>query len=130
MVIVKVAVSHAVRHQLMTPQQRQESKQQHSTDVGKSKDPSSNRNASFKKETPAGEGTTLTAKTPSTGGSVWKSYKSGRKRSHKYCIAVNVAFLLGVGVKAYRDLATLHGTLSRQMSVLIMNPLSGLLSHW
>jgi hypothetical protein len=24
----------------------------------------------------------------------------------------------------------LHGTLSRQMSVLIMNPLSGLLSHW
>jgi hypothetical protein len=61
----------------MTPQQHQESKQQ--LGCCNSKDPSRNRNASFKKGTPAGEGTTSTAKTPATAGSVWKSYKSGRK---------------------------------------------------
>ena len=35
-----------------------------SRDVGNGKDHSSNRNASFKQGTPAGEGTTSTAKTP------------------------------------------------------------------
>ncbi len=35
--------------------------------------------------TPAGKGTTTsTAKTPATGGPVWKSYKSGRKGSQKH----------------------------------------------
>jgi hypothetical protein len=47
--------------------------------VGNAKDPSNNRKASFKQGTPAGEGTNSTAKTPATAGSVWKSYKSGRK---------------------------------------------------
>jgi hypothetical protein len=50
-----------------------------SRDVGNSKDPSSNRKASFKQGTPTGEGSTSIAKTPATAGSVWESYKSGRK---------------------------------------------------
>jgi hypothetical protein len=40
-----------------------------------SKDSSSNRNSSFKQGTPAGVGTTSTAKTPATAGSVWKAIK-------------------------------------------------------
>ncbi len=51
----------------------------HSRDVGNNRDPSSNRYASFKPGTQAREDTTSTAKTPPTSGSVWKSYKSGRK---------------------------------------------------
>jgi hypothetical protein len=35
--------------------------------------------SALSKGKPAGEGTTSTAKTPATAGSVWKSYKSGRK---------------------------------------------------
>jgi hypothetical protein len=56
----------------MTPQQQQEGKQQQGY-IGNSKDPSSNRNASFKQGTQAREDTTSTAKTAATAGSVWKS---------------------------------------------------------
>jgi hypothetical protein len=51
----------------------------HSRDVGNSRDPSSNRNASFKQGTPLGEGTNSIAKMSATAGAVWKSYESGRK---------------------------------------------------
>jgi hypothetical protein len=70
LVAIKLAVSYAVRHQLMTPLQQQEKKASISRDVNHSKDPRSNRNASFKQGAPAGEGTTSTAKTPATAGSV------------------------------------------------------------
>jgi hypothetical protein len=81
----------------------------------------------FKQGAPAGEGTTSTAKTSATAGSVWKSYKSGRKGSKKYDCECGSDkkiggrerspkwpwFLLGVGVKAYRDLLA---TLQQQKS--------------
>ncbi len=38
----------------------------------------------FIKGTSAGQGTTSTAKIPATAGSVWKSYKNGRKSIQKY----------------------------------------------
>ncbi len=92
-----------------------------SRDVCNSKDPSNNRNASFKQGTQARESTTLTAKTPATAGSVWKSYKSNRSQKYgckcgneKKMTAVKgprVAFLffaVGVAVQACKDLATLH----------------------
>ncbi len=45
MVAVKVAMNHAVKDQIMTPQQQKESNK--GRDVGNSKDSSSNRNASL-----------------------------------------------------------------------------------
>jgi hypothetical protein len=71
LVLVKVAVNHAVSHQLMTPQQDQESKQQQG----------SQQHQDRQQGTQAREGTTTTSivKTPATAGSVLKCYKSGRK---------------------------------------------------
>jgi hypothetical protein len=64
-------------------------KASNSRDVGNSKDPSINRNASFKQETPTGKGTTSTAKAPATAGSVWKAYKGNEDIN----MAVNVAVI-------------------------------------
>jgi hypothetical protein len=71
LVVVKVAIGHAVRHQLMTPQQQQESKQQQWCWK------------TAKQETPAGEGTTSTAKTP--------AMKVSRNEAR--IMAVNVAMI-------------------------------------
>jgi hypothetical protein len=53
-----------IRHQLMIPQDTQQQHESKKSGDGNGKDPSSNRNASFMQGTPAGEGTTSTAKTP------------------------------------------------------------------
>ncbi len=91
-------------------------KASNSRDVGNSKDPSSNSKASFKQGQQRGEGTTSTTKTPARAGSVWNSYKSGRKWSLKYVCECGSdkknwwreRSLKGVAAKAFKDLATLN----------------------
>ncbi len=71
LVAVKVAVSHAIRHQLVTPQQQQESKQQQEC--------WQQQGSQQQQQQQERQLSISTAKMPATAGSVWKSYKSGRK---------------------------------------------------
>ncbi len=75
LVAVKVAVSHAVtvRHHLMTYDTPAKKQQAIAGMLATARTPAATGTPAFKQGTPAGEGTTSTAKTPPTAGSVWKS---------------------------------------------------------